>query len=582
MDDLKCISRFIDGLANDERSQTNLYFAPDGWKEANRRFDYQLYESFIIAMVRRISCNNSNEREIELLGQLITSESDPKFMERALPHFPSFDEPYPFQQDRPQMAKLFMWLRPKVFDRRTRLNEVQFPGGLPDKSTICLAPELVRTMMKNMFGINDEKRLSKDQNALFASTLQLGFPNQALEYTSRCLERGGLSPMYDIWGFPTGLRLPEHPTVPPPRVRFANESLAIQGSTARFASDASFAHVRATAVDENASRPADQEAPLRSTKMQRRLPKRTSSFKKLTRPFAIEEDEDPPQSLLIECPLNDDDDDTSVPTIIKTSSTRPHPNIYPLIMPKPSASEGEESKSQTEHVDRAKAPANSSKYSLMIIFRSLTGRVELSDELYSAIINAKVNKTLADDAADETTRKAAEELGDFRKLRRGFKKKRERSSDETSKRSSGEPRLPKTHQHPQTKPQENQGMEESQAKTPSPASRGKHGESSDETRQPSSPQTEIYNPTDPVEMPPTRRETTKFDFLENIPRRKKPNYTTMHSENAAYHMGRQDPGPGDAPQGRCQVGFQPRRDALIGFAEDVYRRQEWEDAGGIL
>ena len=68
------------------------YFDPQQWGGIND-LGGDRYKKFIQLMVRRISRNKSNVREIVDLGRLICSDSNWEFMRLALPFLPDFDEP---------------------------------------------------------------------------------------------------------------------------------------------------------------------------------------------------------------------------------------------------------------------------------------------------------------------------------------------------------------------------------------------------------------------------------------------------------------------------------------------------------
>ncbi|KAL9102453.1 MAG: hypothetical protein Q9163_002414 [Psora crenata] len=183
------------------------YFQPGKWEHhLVDDFGRGRYGTFIKNMIRRITLNASNEREISPLVGLLSRDHNGEFLRVALPYLPDFDDPYPLR------------LKPIVLSRQSDKRAEKYSPTQPLDWDIGLDGAGRRIMKENMFGPDTGAGLTDGQRRLLDSTLEMGFPQIAMEFTREERRLRGMDLKKDYQGLPSDLRLPPLP-LPTPRIQ---------------------------------------------------------------------------------------------------------------------------------------------------------------------------------------------------------------------------------------------------------------------------------------------------------------------------------------------------------------------------
>ncbi|KAL9137457.1 MAG: hypothetical protein Q9175_001346 [Cornicularia normoerica] len=168
------------------------------------------YSKFVASMIERIRAKESSFDEIRSFVHLVATEHNWNFMEVAMPFLPELKE-HPHDTKNFELALLFL-LKPKV--RRRSIKEVQNAIHTPKTYENGLSKTEAQLLRRNLFGPDRGAVSSSGMNRLFKSTLELAYPQPALDQSMHEAKERGTDIERCCEGLPMRMLIPDVDTRP--------------------------------------------------------------------------------------------------------------------------------------------------------------------------------------------------------------------------------------------------------------------------------------------------------------------------------------------------------------------------------
>lgn len=157
-------------------------------------------------MIDRIRIKESSYDEIRNFVHLVATEHNWDFLKVAMPYLPELNEQYPHDTKNFEIALLFL-LKPKIRRRSIKEIENAFPASITYENGLSKIEE--QLLRRDLFGPNRGAVDSPGMNRLFKSTLELGYPQPALDQSMREAKARGTDIERCSEGLPRNMLMPD-------------------------------------------------------------------------------------------------------------------------------------------------------------------------------------------------------------------------------------------------------------------------------------------------------------------------------------------------------------------------------------